>query len=93
MVTIHPTRERRKYFLVSSDQENRTAARREIASWAAEHDLHLPARPRRLALMDEKRVVGEWVVIESPAEMDTTPEPPGLGLPKGFRLITGARAA
>ncbi len=93
MVTIYPTRERRKFFLVSSDQENRSAARREIAHWAAEHDLHLPARPRRLALVDEDRVVGEWVVIESTQDLGTTPEPPGLGFRKGLRLVNGGRAA
>ena len=91
MVTIHPTRERRNYLLVSSDETDRVAARREIAHWAAERHLPLPARPRRLALVEENRLVAEWVVIER--VQDTEPMPPGMGFCKGWHLVNGGRAA
>ena len=64
MINIFPTRTNRNCLLVSSDQHNRTDARREIAQWAAERQLPLPRRPRRLTLVEDNTVVTEWVVIE-----------------------------
>jgi hypothetical protein len=93
MINIFPTRANKTCLLVSSDQQSRAQARREIAQWAAERDLELPRRPRRLSLVEDNRVVAEWVVIEKMNQ----PEPP----PPSFAaracghltLIPGGRAA
>ena len=72
MINIFPTRANRNCLLVSSDQRNRNDARREIAQWAAERQLPLPRRPRRLALVEDNTVVAEWVVIEHDEHPDPT---------------------
>jgi hypothetical protein len=93
MINIFPTRTNKTCLLVSSDQQSRAQARREIAQWAAERDLEIPRRPRRLALVEDNKVVAEWVVIERKNQ----PEPP----PPSFvaracghlTIIPGGRAA
>ena len=85
MINIFPTRSNRNCLLVSSDQQNRTQARREIAQWAAERQLDLPRHPQRLALVEDNTVVAEWVVIERKDQ----PFPPTPSL----TLVSGGRAA
>ncbi|MBB6053987.1 hypothetical protein [Armatimonas rosea] len=92
MISIFPTRSTTNCVLVSSDQRNRTEARREIEQWAAERALELPRRPRRLALVEDDAVVAEWVVIEHPEH----PEPPPVQSQRfhtPLTLVSGGRAA
>lgn len=91
MVTIFPTRTNRNCLLVSSDQTDRLAARREIAEWAADRDLPMPTRPRSLALVEDNTVVAEFVVLERGNNPE--PPPPLLRLPAHLRLVEGGRAA
>jgi len=91
MVSIFPTRANRNCLLLSSDQTDRLAAQREIAQWAAERDLTLPARPRSLSLIEGNTVVAEFVVLER--EGGPEPRPPLLRAPGGLRLVEGGRAA
>ena len=93
MINIFPTRSNKSCLLVSSDQQSRTQARREIAQWAAERDLELPRRPRRLALIEDNTVVAEWVVIEQHYQ----PEPPAPSFSARvcghLTVVPGGRAA
>jgi hypothetical protein len=93
MINIFPTRTTRNCVLVSSDQRNRTKAEREIAQWAAERDLDLPRRPRRLTLVEDNAVVAEWVVIENAEHPEPTPPGQSQRLFGHLTLVPGGRAA
>jgi hypothetical protein len=93
MINIFPTRSTKSCLLISSDQRNRTEARREIAQWAAERDLALPRHPRRLALVEDNAVVAEWVVIEHPERPEPTPPGHSQRLMGHLTLVPGGRAA
>lgn len=93
MVNIFPTRSNRNCLLVSSDQQDRSEAHREIAQWAAERDLALPRRPRRLSLVENDAVVAEWVVIENQLGTAPLPPPQSLRIRGHLRLVSGGRAA
>lgn len=93
MINIFPTRSTKRCLLISSDQRNRTDARREIAQWAAERDLTLPRHPRRLALVEDNAVVAEWVVIEHPERPDPTPPGHSQRVLSHLTMVPGGRAA
>ena len=93
MVNIFPTRSNRNCLLVSSDRQDRTEARREIAQWAAERDLALPRRPRLLALVQDNTIVAEWTVIEH-SNLSEPPPPCQSLRPHGhLTRVPGGRAA
>ncbi len=93
MISIFPTRTSQKCLLVSSDQRNRTEARREISQWAAERNLPLPRNPRRLALLEDNRVVTEWIVIEQQDQPEPTPPAQTVRNGRRLSLVPGGQAA
>lgn len=91
MITVRPTKSTPDCLLVTSDQTDRTAARREVAAWAVRNHVELPRRPRRLSLVDGAEVVSEWFVIDRPMLID--PDPVRVRPFGPFRLVESQSAA